>query len=120
MPGTRRSGPVPDHETQATEAETLTLDEIIARHRGEWVLMRVTRYDEDHWPAEGSVVAHASSQEELLEAEERAPRATPGQPYYSFLAVPHIKSGPIYEAAVKRFFANLAFSNPARHDRTGR
>src|SRR6266508_292831 len=85
----------------------LTLEEIIARFRGEGVLMRVTEHDEDHWPAKGYLMAHASSQQAILEDQERAPRATVGQPYYTCFAQPDITSGAEYEEAVQRFVCEL-------------
>lgn len=118
MAGAARTTGVADHLTQGTESGPLSLDEIIDRYGGEWVLMRVTGHDEDWWPAEGFVVAHASSQAELLEAEEQAPPATPGQPYCAFFAQHDIKSGPEYDRMVKRFIANLVMANPARRDRS--
>ena len=117
MAGTRRSDHVPEGEAAAADAGPLSLDKIIARFRGEWVLMRVTGHDEEHWPSEGYVLAHAPTQGALLEAEEKAPQPIAGQPYYAFFAEPFITSGPIYEAEVKRFFSNLALANPARRDR---
>ena len=80
MAGTSRTTGVADQQAHGAASGPLSLDEIIARYGGQWVLMRVTGHDEDWWPAEGYVVAHASTQEELLQAHERAPRATPGQP----------------------------------------
>lgn len=118
MPDTHRTGPVPDQEIRSAEIGPLSLDEIIDRYGGEWILMRVTGHDEEHWPAEGYIVARAASQEELLEAEELAPPPTPGQPYCSFLAQHDIRSGPEYDAAVKRFIAGLVMANPARRGRS--
>jgi hypothetical protein len=120
MSGTPTYRPSPAQQAQSLDAGPLPLDEIIARHRGEWVLMRVTNHDEDYWPSEGYVVAHAPTDEELLTLEEQAPRATPGQPYYSFYAAPFITSGPIYESAVKRFIGELVVAaHRASRDRAG-
>lgn len=38
-----------------------SMDDIIARHPGEWIALRVTGYNERHWPAEGEVIARARS-----------------------------------------------------------
>ena len=89
------------------ELEVLTIDEMIDRYYGEWILMRVLEHDEDHWPWKGHVVLHAPTHDELLKAEAHAPRAVPGQPYYSFPAYPDITSGPIYEREVKKFIGQL-------------
>jgi hypothetical protein len=90
--------------------ETLSIDEIIARHRGEWVLMRVTEDDEDGWPERGYLLEHAPTQAEVITSLERwVHLANDGNrwPFYTFLAEPLIKSGPEYAAAVAEFFAGL-------------
>ncbi|HEY7032276.1 MAG TPA: hypothetical protein VH482_13140 [Thermomicrobiales bacterium] len=91
-------------------AGTLTFDEIIERHRGDWVLMRITEYNEDAWPERGYLLDVAPTQEEILEAWTRwAPEVSDGKgwPLYMFLAEPDISSGPEYEAAVREFFVGL-------------
>lgn len=39
--------------------ELMSVNETIARFRGERVLIKVTEDDEDHWPSQGCVVAHS-------------------------------------------------------------
>src|SRR5262245_35683730 len=76
----------------------MSVKEAIARFRGEWVLMKVTEYDEDHWPSDGYVIAHSLDRGEISEAVSREPpRHTlpPGAPrlmYYVFLAYPRARS----------------------------
>jgi hypothetical protein len=103
----------------ADQPEELSMDEIIDRYRGQWILMRVTEDDEDGWPARGYLLARAPSQAEILEAEERLPRADAAAdgrvlPYYSFLAQHDISSGPEYEAAVMQLVAELTAARQAR------
>jgi hypothetical protein len=97
-------------ESKDGRTGTLTVDEIIARHRGDWVLMRVTEDDEDGWPERGYLLDVAPTQEEILQAwERRAPELSDDNrwPLYSFLAEPLITSGPEYNAAVMEFFGGL-------------
>jgi hypothetical protein len=76
----------------------MSVNEAIARFRGEWVLMKVTEYDEDHWPSQGYVVAHSSDRGKISEAVRREPprgKLPPGAPrhmYYVFLAYPRARS----------------------------
>jgi hypothetical protein len=88
---------------------TLTADEIIGRHPGKWVLMRVTKYDEDAWPERGDLLEVAPTQEEILDAFARwVPTVQEqGGPLYTFIAEPLISSGPEYTAAVAEFVAGL-------------
>jgi hypothetical protein len=90
--------------------DTISIDEIIERHRGEWVLMRVTENDEDGWPARGYLLEVAPTQGEVITALERwAHLAGDGNrwPFDTFLAEPLIKSGPEYATAVAEFFSGL-------------
>ena len=72
----------------------LTVDEVIALHRDEWILMKVTGFDEDGWPKKGFVLAHSPRRDDISKAlAEEPPRAeprpgTPHEPYYVFNAFP--------------------------------
>jgi hypothetical protein len=55
--------------------EALSIDEIMDRYPGEWILMRVTQYDEDYWPTHGYVTIHAATQQAMLDEMERQPTA---------------------------------------------
>lgn len=99
-----------DAAPNADQSGTLTVDAIIERHRGQWVLMRVTEEDEDGWPERGYLLDVAPDQEEILKAwERRAPELSDGNrwPLYSFLAEPLISTGPEFTAAVMEFFGGL-------------
>jgi hypothetical protein len=82
--------------------------EIVARFEGEWILMRVTEHDEDHWPAAGHVISHAPGQADVIRAlatRERPPTrstARPNLPLYVFRAVPGIASGNDIDAILAR------------------
>ncbi len=65
-------------QPQATEAvpiprEVLSIDEAMDRYAGEWVLMHVTRHDEDGWPSHGWVTVHAATQQAILDKMEKSP-----------------------------------------------
>jgi hypothetical protein len=104
-------------------AATLTVDEIISRHRGQWVLMRVTEHDDGAWPARGYLLDWAPTQEEILKAWKlRVPDLADGNrwPLYSFLAEPLITSGPEYNAAILEFFNGLLQAGALRDANAGR
>src|SRR6266508_2690261 len=72
-----------------------SMDDILARYPGEWIALRVTGYDDRHWPAEGEIIARARSRarawhrltDYMLSSQRR-----PG-PYTVFQAVPYITTG---------------------------
>ena len=79
----------------------LTVDETIARYRGDWILMKVTGFDEDGWPGQGYVLAHSPRRGDISKAltkepprAERSPDA-PYDPYYIFKAFPRFRGGPL-------------------------
>ena len=82
----------------------MTVDEAIARFRGEWILMKVTERDADYWPTKGYVIAHSRDREGISEAVAKEPPRkmlppdSPRQPYYVFLAYPRARSLAEYEA----------------------
>jgi hypothetical protein len=72
----------------------LSVDEVIARYPGEWILMRVTAYEQG-WPSRGHVLAHSHSRQEVshvwslwLTASSEA-----DGPLYMFDAYPVIRTG---------------------------
>lgn len=90
--------------------EAMTIDEIEERFAGEWILMRISGYDEDNCPERGYLLDRASTQEEILNAwTRRVPLLKDGNgwPLYSFLAGTLIKDGPEVQAAVMEFFGGL-------------
>jgi hypothetical protein len=64
-PQTAVAEPIPNEE--------LSVDQIMDRFPGEWILMYATRYDEDYWPTHGYVTAHAARQQDMLDEMERQP-----------------------------------------------
>ncbi len=89
-----QSQPVDASGNTADGPSERTVDETIALHRDEWILMKVTGFDEDGWPEKGFVLAHSPRRSDISDAlakepprTERAPDA-PYQPYYVFNAFP--------------------------------
>lgn len=82
---------------------------MIERHRGEWILMRVTEHDEDGWPARGFLLDHTSTKNESIESLRHwaSTLARDGGPFYSFYGEPLIRSGPEYAAAIAEFASGL-------------
>jgi hypothetical protein len=112
MPGKERRSPRSAHRDGLLPGEMMTVEEIADRYEGEWVLMRVTEYDEEGWPAKGLLLAHSPRQQDInLALEQRSDgEASPDQapiPYYAFMAGPTLRSGPEYEAAVTEFVVGL-------------
>ena len=72
----------------------LTVNEIIARHRDEWILMRVTGFDAEGWPERGYLLAHSPRRGDISDALAKEPRRSdmapdaPYQPTYVFNAFP--------------------------------
>jgi uncharacterized protein (DUF2336 family) len=91
----------------------MTVDDAIARFRGDWVLMKVTDHDDAHWPTQGYVLAHSADRAAIsaaLALEPPRSSVAPGaatQPYYVFRAYPRLRSGPEYQAATTRFLSDL-------------
>jgi hypothetical protein len=82
----------PRAKSQPTEI--VSVDEAVDLYRGEWILMRVTRFDEKREPLAGVVVAHARSHGRVFtklskEMEAKEPRAS----YYIFLGEPRGRTG---------------------------
>jgi hypothetical protein len=94
----------PASAAEQSSGEFMSVNEAIARFRGEWVLMKVTEYDEDHWPSRGYVIAHSPEREGISEAlRHEPPRGTlppeaPRLMYYVFLAYPRARSLAEYKA----------------------
>jgi hypothetical protein len=80
------------------DGELMTVKEAIAKFHGEWVLMKVTAYDEDHWPSEGYVIAHSPERGKISKAlaleppRGSLPPDVPRLRYYPFLAYPRARS----------------------------
>lgn len=88
-----------------TVAAPMAIDEVVERHPGEWILLRVTAYDERRLPSHGWIVAHAPSQTRLTEAFAKEPTRSelpPGTSYYVFHAHPRVFSGDAWRAILDR------------------
>jgi hypothetical protein len=100
-------------EAEQSAGTLMTMNEAIARFHGEWVLMKVTEYDADHWPSKGYVIAHSPKREGISEAlaleppRGLLPPDAPRLRYYVFLAYPRVRSGPEYRAAAAKLFSDL-------------
>ena len=80
-------------------AGDLSFDEVIRCHLGQWVLLRVTAFDDSHIPSRGEVVAHGPEKRvrKVLESL-GGDRWNP--PYYIFCAYPRVRSGEALRAAI--------------------
>jgi hypothetical protein len=96
--------------------DVLSIDEVMDRYRGEWILMRVTRHDEG-WPTHGYVTVHATTQNAMLDEMERQTESPEHArlPLHSFLADPDIYIDPSDPAAMKQFMAELLGTDRANH-----
>jgi hypothetical protein len=79
------------------EPESMSVDEVIARYPGQWILMRVTAHDEDKWPSHGQVLAHDMSYRKVgkawLEIIAASGLGDPERPYYIFRAERLLRTG---------------------------
>lgn len=82
-----RSRGAPRERAHAS-VEILTTDEIGKRYTGEWVLLRITAYNEYHTPIAGELLAHTPAHDAEWEAWDAA-RANPslsGAEYFIYNA----------------------------------
>jgi hypothetical protein len=99
------SGPEPD---AASPSAALPMTDIVARFEGEWILMRVTEHDEDHWPAAGHVLVHAlvhaprqADVVRTLATREPGSMSSPGslnQPLFMFCAISDVEPQDDFDA----------------------
>jgi hypothetical protein len=70
---------------------------------GQWVLLRVTRFDEHRDPTHGKVIAHSFDRDQVNRAlpPRPAPPVPSDGPYYIFRAEPRSRSGPEFERAAQ-------------------
>jgi len=103
---TSPAGPLPE-----TLSREVSFDEAIALYYGEWVLMKITEFDEHHVPVKGFVIAHSPKRGDVsvaLAAEPPRVEGSPYQPYYAFNAFPRVHIGETFDQAVERFAAQRA------------
>jgi hypothetical protein len=93
------AGNLPDPDGRVPDA--VSVAEVHSRLQGEWVLMRVTRFDDTRDPTHGVVVAHSLNPEDITNAlpPRPDPLAPSDGPYYVFLAEPRTRSGPELDRA---------------------
>ena len=76
-----------------SQAIGLTLEEIEARHAGEWVLVEETAWDETGNPTNGIVVAHSRERGSLVQPTSRLHTQKPGVKTFLFYAGPKVPEG---------------------------
>lgn len=91
--------------------EERSFDEAIALYYREWVLMRITAFDEHRRPARGLIITHSPDRAAISEVFKKQPptaKDAPYQPYYVFKAYPRVRPGETFEQAEERFDAERA------------
>ena len=90
---TPKSGAVPTSD-DTVSAAIVSVDEIIARYPGQWILMQVTS-DEGGWPSHGQLLARADTYDEIARARiALLPDVNLADgPLYVFDAYPPIRTG---------------------------
>ena len=85
------------------DAPPVSVDEVIQTYPGEWILLKITDYDESKWPSHGHVVAHSKSHARVWRrlAEVVSRYGWADLPYYVFSAYPHLKTGDEVRQALK-------------------
>lgn len=76
-----------------SEKLDLTLEEIEARHVGEWISMEETAWDETGNPTKGVVVAHGNDRESLVQHTRKLHMQNPNVKTFVFYAGPKIPEG---------------------------
>lgn len=70
------------------------MDDAIGLHSGEWLLMKVTGFDEDGLPSRGQIIAHSKSHARVCnELIKIGAGGESGDRFYLFQAYPRIRTG---------------------------
>jgi hypothetical protein len=88
----------------------LDRSDAIDRYKGQWVLMRVTKFDVAGWPLHGEVLAHSPRRKKISEALAGLPPQNDTgaySPYYVFRASPRAHSGPGFADAMQELTAQI-------------
>jgi hypothetical protein len=84
------------------------IQDIDTELKGEWVLVRVTEFDDYHTPIRGEILAHAPDSEAVHDAiPPYSPDNPSDGPYYVFKASPLLRSGPEVDQAADQLVAEL-------------
>lgn len=89
----------------------LSVNETAAQYTGEWILMKVTEYDEHQHPSRGEIIAHSPRRARISKAfAKEPPRAQipPGTLYYIYQAYPRIKTFEEWSTLIDRLTADPA------------
>jgi hypothetical protein len=72
----------------------MSVDEVVARYDDEWILLRITEWDQDGWPSHGEVLAHSSDHDYIWDVTgKRPPDKASGEQHYIFQAHPTVRTG---------------------------
>ena len=88
--------------------KALSIDEITEKHRGNWVLVNVTEFDELRTPSRGKVVMHSADRGDISKVLEEN-RNNPGKEknFYVFFAETLLTSGREFERAISKAVGDL-------------
>ena len=91
--------------------EIVAIDDVENRYVDEWVIMRITAYNEDRWPSEGYLIAHHPTEDGCWDMFNEAVAAGEPRlaPHYIFVAGPTVRTGAEMLAAM----AQLEAEQPA-------
>src|SRR5438874_983062 len=83
--------------------ELMTIDQIIQKFDGQWVLIKIAAYDEDKWPSAGYLIGHSRSDRPLWKrmTERLIAEGKPELPYYIFQARRLIRTGEEWRQRLK-------------------
>ncbi|HVX30182.1 MAG TPA: hypothetical protein VHA53_06850 [Nitrolancea sp.] len=74
--------------------EDVSVDEVIASYEGEWILLRITEYDERHRVTRGAVIVHDPDNEKIWDMWAKLKNESPDSDdcYFIFQARPVIRT----------------------------
>jgi hypothetical protein len=111
------------HQPGNQPPQYLDRNDVIDIFKGQWVLMRVTKFDAAGWPLHGEVLAHSRSRKQISETLAKLPPQTetaPSNPYYVFRASPRTRTGPGFADAMQELTAQIRQAQEERRGRKSR
>jgi hypothetical protein len=74
--------------------EEMSVDDVIENYEGEWILLRITEWDEHHNPSRGAVIVHDLDNQPIWNMWAQLKDESPdsGDRYYIFQARPVIRT----------------------------